>query len=112
MIFENCRVPRENLLGEEGEGFIAALQVLDGGRISIASLALGIAQASFDCALEYSKQRQQFGKPISSFQAIQFKLADMATDRGGKAPDLSGGGAQGPGKARYQGIGDGRALRQ
>jgi alkylation response protein AidB-like acyl-CoA dehydrogenase len=80
MIFENCRVPRENLLGEEGEGFIAALQVLDGGRISIASLALGIAQASFDCALEYSKQRQQFGKPISSFQAIQFKLADMATE--------------------------------
>ncbi len=80
MIFENCRVPRENLLGEQGEGFIAALKVLDGGRISIASLALGIAQASFDCALEYSKQRQQFGKPISSFQAIQFKLADMATE--------------------------------
>jgi alkylation response protein AidB-like acyl-CoA dehydrogenase len=80
MIFENCRVPRENLLGEEGEGFIAALQILDGGRISIASLSLGIAQASLDCALKYSKERHQFGKPISSFQAIQFKLADMATE--------------------------------
>ncbi|MFQ5792443.1 MAG: acyl-CoA dehydrogenase [Acidobacteriota bacterium] len=80
MIFENCRVPRENLLGKEGEGFISALKVLDGGRIGIAALALGIAQASFECALRYSQQRKQFGKPISSFQAVQFKLSDMATE--------------------------------
>jgi alkylation response protein AidB-like acyl-CoA dehydrogenase len=80
MIFENCRVPKENLLGEQGEGFVAALQVLDGGRISIASLALGIAQAAFECALEYSQNRKQFGKPISAFQGTAFKLADMATE--------------------------------
>lgn len=80
MIFENCRVPRESLLGKEGEGFIAALQILDGGRISIAALALGIAQASYECALEYAQERKQFGKPIASFQAIAFKLADMATE--------------------------------
>jgi alkylation response protein AidB-like acyl-CoA dehydrogenase len=80
MIFEDCRVPKENLLGEQGEGFVAALQVLDGGRISIASLALGIAQAAFECALEYSQNRKQFGKPISEFQGTAFKLADMATE--------------------------------
>jgi alkylation response protein AidB-like acyl-CoA dehydrogenase len=80
MVFDNCRIPRGNLLGEEGEGFIAALRVLDGGRIGIAALALGIAQASFECALEYAQQRKQFGRPISSFQAIQWKLADMATE--------------------------------
>jgi alkylation response protein AidB-like acyl-CoA dehydrogenase len=80
MVFENCRVPRENLLGEEGEGFVAALKVLDGGRISIAALSLGIAQAALECALEYSQHRKQFGKPISSFQGISFKLADMATE--------------------------------
>ncbi len=80
MIFENCRVPKENLLGAPGEGFVAALQVLDGGRISIASLALGIAQAAFECALDYSQNRKQFGKPISAFQGTAFKLADMATE--------------------------------
>jgi alkylation response protein AidB-like acyl-CoA dehydrogenase len=80
MIFDNCRVPKENLLGELGEGFVAALKILDGGRISIASLALGIAQAAYECALEYSQQRKQFGKPISAFQGIAFKLADMATE--------------------------------
>jgi alkylation response protein AidB-like acyl-CoA dehydrogenase len=80
MVFDQCRIPRENLLGEEGEGFIAALKVLDGGRIGIAALALGIAQASLDCALSYAKERKQFGRPISSFQAIQWKLADMATE--------------------------------
>ncbi len=80
MVFDQCRVPPENLLGQEGEGFIAALKVLDGGRIGIAALALGIAQASLDCALSYSKQRKQFGQAISSFQAIQWKLADMATE--------------------------------
>jgi alkylation response protein AidB-like acyl-CoA dehydrogenase len=79
MVFENCRVPKSHLLGEQGEGFVAALKILDGGRIGIASLALGIAQASFECARDYAQQRKQFGKPISSFQAIQFKLSDMAT---------------------------------
>jgi alkylation response protein AidB-like acyl-CoA dehydrogenase len=80
MIFEDCRVPKENLLGPQGEGFVAALQILDGGRISIASLALGIAQAAYECALEYSQQRKQFGRPIASFQGVAFKLADMATE--------------------------------
>jgi alkylation response protein AidB-like acyl-CoA dehydrogenase len=80
MIFENCRVPKENLLGTRGEGFVAALKILDGGRISIAALALGIAQAAYECALEYSQQRKQFGKPIAMFQGVAFKLADMATE--------------------------------
>jgi alkylation response protein AidB-like acyl-CoA dehydrogenase len=79
MVFENCRVPKDNLLGERGEGFVAALKILDGGRIGIASLALGIAQASFECARNYAKERKQFGRPIGTFQAIQFKLSDMAT---------------------------------
>ena len=79
VVFEDCFVPNENLLGAEGEGFINAMQVLDGGRISIAALGLGIAQGAYESALRYSKERQQFGKPISEFQAIQFKLADMAT---------------------------------
>jgi alkylation response protein AidB-like acyl-CoA dehydrogenase len=80
MIFDNCRVPRENLLGNVGEGFKQAMKVLDGGRISIAALALGIAKGAYEAALAYSKERQQFGQPISSFQAIGFKLADMATE--------------------------------
>ena len=80
LIFEDCVVPACNLLGKEGDGFIDAMRVLDGGRISIAALSLGIAQGSFDAALKYSKQRKQFGKPISEFQAIQWKLADMATE--------------------------------
>jgi alkylation response protein AidB-like acyl-CoA dehydrogenase len=79
VIFEDCFVPDENRLGPEGFGFIQAMQVLDGGRISIAALALGIAQGAYESAVRYSKERQQFGKPISEFQAIQFKLADMAT---------------------------------
>jgi alkylation response protein AidB-like acyl-CoA dehydrogenase len=79
VIFEDCFVPDENRLGPEGLGFIQAMQILDGGRISIAALALGIAQGAYESALRYSKERQQFGKPISEFQAIQFKLADMAT---------------------------------
>jgi alkylation response protein AidB-like acyl-CoA dehydrogenase len=78
--FSDCRVPGENLLGKEGEGFVNSLQVLDGGRISIAALALGMAQGAYEAALKYSKQRKQFGKLISEFQAIQFKLADMATE--------------------------------
>ncbi len=80
MIFENCRVPSSYLLGERGEGFVAALKVLDGGRISIGAMSLGIAQAAFDCAREYAHERKQFGRAIGSFQAIRFKLADMATE--------------------------------
>jgi hypothetical protein len=79
MVFENCRVPKCHLLGQQGEGFVAALKVLDGGRIGIGSLALGIAQASFECARAYALERKQFGKPIGAFQAIGFKLSDMAT---------------------------------
>lgn len=79
MIFEDCRIPEENVLGEVGQGFIQAMKVLDGGRISIAALSVGIAKGAYDAALQYSKEREQFGKPISSFQAISFKLADMAT---------------------------------
>ncbi len=80
VIFTDCRVPSENLLGAEGEGFINSLQVLDGGRISIAALGLGMAQGAYEAAARYAKQRKQFGKTISEFQAIQFKLADMATE--------------------------------
>lgn len=80
LIFENCRVHKDNILGNTGDGFIQAMKVLDGGRISIASLALGIAKGAYEAALKYSKERQQFGKPISQFQAIAFKLADMATE--------------------------------
>jgi alkylation response protein AidB-like acyl-CoA dehydrogenase len=80
LIFEDCVVPLENLLGKEGDGFIDAMQVLDGGRISIAALSLGMAQGAYEAALKYSKVRRQFGKAISDFQAIQWKLADMATE--------------------------------
>lgn len=80
MIFDNCRVPKENMLGNVGEGFKQAMKVLDGGRISIAALALGIAKGAYEAALAYSKERHQFGQPIASFQGISFKLADMATE--------------------------------
>jgi alkylation response protein AidB-like acyl-CoA dehydrogenase len=80
VIFTDCKVPAENLLGSEGDGFISSLKILDGGRISIAALALGMAQGALDAALRYAKQRKQFGKAIGEFQAIQFKLADMATE--------------------------------
>ena len=80
LIFDNCRVSNDNLLGKVGDGFIQAMKVLDGGRISIASLGLGIAKGAYQAALQYSKEREQFGKPISHFQAIAFKLADMATE--------------------------------
>lgn len=79
LIFEDCRVPQENVLGNIGDGFIQAMKVLDGGRISIAALSLGIAKGAYEAALKYSKEREQFGKSISNFQAIAFKLADMAT---------------------------------
>jgi alkylation response protein AidB-like acyl-CoA dehydrogenase len=80
MIFDHCRVPDENRIGEVGEGFKQAMKVLDGGRISIASLALGIAKGAYEAALQYSQERYQFDKPIASFQGISFKLADMATE--------------------------------
>ncbi|MFT3745971.1 MAG: acyl-CoA dehydrogenase family protein [Pyrinomonadaceae bacterium] len=79
VVFEDCFVPEKNLLGVEGEGFLQAMQVLDGGRISIAALSVGIAQGAYEAAVKYAKERQQFGKSIADFQAIQFKLADMAT---------------------------------
>ena len=77
VIFDNCRIPSENMLGKEGEGFIQAMKVLDGGRISIASLALGIAKGAYEASIKYSKERHQFDKPISHFQGIAFKIADM-----------------------------------
>jgi alkylation response protein AidB-like acyl-CoA dehydrogenase len=80
VLFSDCRVPAENLLGPEGEGFTGSLKILDGGRISIAALALGMAQGALEAATNYAKQRKQFGQAISEFQAIQFKLADMATE--------------------------------
>jgi alkylation response protein AidB-like acyl-CoA dehydrogenase len=79
VILEQCRVPSDHLLGEEGLGFIGALQVLDAGRIGIAALSVGLAQGAFDCSRRYASTRMQFGQPIASFQAIQWKLADMAT---------------------------------
>ena len=80
LIFEDCFVPAENLLGGEGNGFIDAMRILDGGRISISALSLGMAQGAYEAAVKYAKQRKQFGKAISEFQAIQWKLADMATE--------------------------------
>ena len=80
LIFENCKVHESNVLGNIGEGFLQAMKILDGGRISIAALSLGIAKGAYNASLKYSKERSQFGKSISSFQAISFKLADMVTD--------------------------------
>lgn len=80
LIFDNCKVHKDNLLGKEGDGFIQALKVLDGGRISIGALSLGIAKGAYEASVKYSKERVQFGKPISSFQGISFKIADMATE--------------------------------
>jgi len=79
LVFDDCFVPNSNLMGAPGQGFIRAMKVLDGGRISIADLAVGIAQGAYEAALKYSRERHQFGRPIAEFQAIQFKLADMAT---------------------------------
>lgn len=80
LVFDNCKVPALNLIGEQGDGFRQCMQVLDGGRISIAALSVGIAQAALDHSIKYAKQRKQFGKPLADFQGIQFKLADMATE--------------------------------
>ena len=79
LVFDNCKIPAENLLGEVGEGFIQSMKILDGGRISIGALSLGIAKGAAEAAIDYSKEREQFGKPINKFQGISFKLADMAT---------------------------------
>jgi alkylation response protein AidB-like acyl-CoA dehydrogenase len=79
LVFENCRIPQENLLGSEDSGFKIAMKTLDGGRIGIASQALGIAQGAFDAAVEYAKERKQFDQPVANFQGVQFMLADMAT---------------------------------
>lgn len=79
VVFEDCYVPDENRLGDEGEGFTQSMKILDGGRISIAALSVGIAQGAFEAAVRYANEREQFGRPIAGFQAIQFKLADMAT---------------------------------
>ena len=80
LFFEDCRVPKENLLGTRGEGFVGALEILDEGRISIGAMALGLAQGCYDLGLQYSKEREQFGRPISKFQGVQWMLADMATE--------------------------------
>ena len=80
LFFDDCRVPKANILGKVGDGFIQAMKILDGGRISIGALGLGIAKGALDCSIKYSKEREQFGKPISQHQAIGFKLADMATE--------------------------------
>jgi alkylation response protein AidB-like acyl-CoA dehydrogenase len=80
LVFDNCIVPDENRLGEVGEGFIQSMKILDGGRISIGALSLGIAKGAYNASLKYSKERIQFGKPISAFQGISFKLAEMATE--------------------------------
>lgn len=80
LVFDNCRVPDANRLGEVGQGFVQAMKILDGGRISIGALSLGISKGAYEAALKYSKERHQFGQPISNFQGISFKLADMATE--------------------------------
>ncbi|PUV26003.1 MULTISPECIES: acyl-CoA dehydrogenase family protein [Sphingobacterium] len=79
LFFDNCRIHRDQLIGEEGQGFVQALKLLDGGRISIAALSLGIARGAYECALKYAHEREQFGKKIYDFQAVSFALADMAT---------------------------------
>ena len=80
LVFDNCKIPDANRLGDVGDGYIQSMKVLDGGRISIGALSLGIAKGAYEAALKYSKERVQFGKPISQFQGISFKLADMATE--------------------------------
>jgi alkylation response protein AidB-like acyl-CoA dehydrogenase len=80
LIFEDCRVPADNILGKEGEGFKQSLQVLDGGRISIGAMAVGLGQAALEAAIAYSKERVQFGRPIAEFEAIQWMIADSTTE--------------------------------
>jgi hypothetical protein len=80
LVMEDCRIPAGNLLGEEGKGFVNSMKILDGGRISIAALAIGMARGAWQASLAYAKERKQFGRPIADFEAIQFYLADMATE--------------------------------
>ena len=109
--FSDLRVPRENLLTNEGEGFKVAMKTLDGGRIGIAAQAIGIARASLEASLKYAQERQAFGRPIASNQAIQWKLADMAVEiDAARLLDLAGGLAQGCGQALHQAVRDGEAV--
>ena len=113
LIFEDCVIPVENLLGAEGQGFPDAMRVLDGGRISIAALSLGMAEGAYEAALKYSKQRRQFGKAISDFQAIQWKLADMATEiEAAKLLTMRAASMKDAGNEDHPGIFHGKALRQ
>ncbi len=89
MIFDNCRVPDSNRMGEVGSGFRQSLKILDGGRISIAALGVGIARGAYEASLQYARERHQFDQPIGNFQAISFKLADMATEIMGAAELLT-----------------------
>ena len=112
LIFEDCRIPAENLLGEEGEGDKLFLKTLDGGRIGIGAMALGLAQAAYEAASAYAKERQQFGRPIGAFQGVAFMIADMATaDRRRSADGLSRGVAEGRRQAVLDRGGHGQALR-
>ena len=112
VILTDCRVPASQLCGKPGEGFVDALRILDGGRISIAALSVGIAQGAYEAALRYSKQRKQFGRFISEFQAIQHKLADMATDiDAARLLTLRAAWMKDNGRRREQGILDGEAVR-
>ena len=111
--FRDCAVPEGNLLGPRGQGFQQFLEILDGGRISVAAMGVGLAQGAYDLAYAYAQEREQFGKPISRFQAVQFKLADMATEiEAGRALDDQGGVAEGPGPAVRARGRDGEALHR
>jgi len=113
VVFTDCFIPSANLLGAEGQGLRKHLQVLDGGRVSIAALALGMAQGAYEAAVKYAKQRKQFGKTISEFQAIQFKLADMPPRSNCPPAGVSRRVARRPEKpALHEGIEHGKAVRQ
>ena len=113
VIFQNCRIPAAQLIGEEGQGFIQTLQVLDAGRIGIAALAVGLAQGAYEAARDYAFERKQFGRPIGTFQSIRWKLVDNADPRrGGAAADLPRGLAEGSGPAHDARVVDGQALRE
>ena len=112
LLFEDCRVPAEQMLGERGDGWKIFLQILDGGRISIGAMAVGLAQAALDASVAYARERQQFGRPIGSFQGVAFMIADMATEiDAARAAGLARRLAQGPGPRLRPGRGRGQALR-
>ena len=109
--FQGARVPEENLLGPRGEGFRQFLEILDGGRISVAAMGVGLAQGAYDLAYDYAKEREQFGKPIAKFQSVQAKLVDMATEiEAARLPRVEGGMGEGPGPRLPQVRSDGEAL--